>query len=149
MDDEESCRAADDAGSQKRQFVRSRGGSPAALTRLPSRRGMSRRSGVASATKRSFSSITRPSPGMTSPASEEHDVPRHHLIGWDIDGLPIPQDVRLGLDELEQFLQGVGRPPLLPEAEQPAGQDNREDDGGSRYPRQERATSRPRAGGSG
>ena len=67
---------------------------------------------------------------MTSPACREHDVPRHHLIDGTSTGLAVAQDARLGLDEGEQFLQGIGRPPLLPEAEQPASQDDGEDDEG-------------------
>ena len=61
---------------------------------------------------------------------QEYDVPRHHLLGGDIDGPAVAQDARLGLDEGEQFPQGIGRPPLLPEAEQSAGQDDGEDDEG-------------------
>ena len=62
--------------------------------------------------------------------AQEHHVPRHDLLDRDLDGLAIAQDGRLDLDEGEQLLHGIGRPPFLPEAEQAADQDDGEDDEG-------------------
>ena len=138
--DQEPCRAADDAGSQEE------------AVRTPAERSVRRHhpdrlldgEGLAGQGRLGDEQVLllqdAAVAGDDVAGVQEHDVPRHDLLGRDLDGPAVAQDARLGLDEGEQFLHGVGRPPLLPEAEQSAGQDDGEDDAGRRWPRPGRAT---------
>jgi hypothetical protein len=68
--------------------------------------------------------------GDDIPSVQDHHVPWHDLIDRDLDGLSVPQDHGLDLNEGEQLVHGVGRSPFLPESEQAADQDDREDQQG-------------------
>ena len=129
-DDQEPCRAADDAGAQEE------------AVRTPAERGVRRHrpgclldgEGLAGQGRLGDEQVRLVQDAAVAgddvAGVQEHDVPRHHLLDRDLDGPAVAEDARPGLDEGEQFLQGIGRPPLLPEAEQAAGQDDGEDDEG-------------------
>ena len=68
-----------------------------------------------------------PITGDDVPSIQDHHVPWNDLLDWNLNRLSVPQDHRLDLDESQQFVHGVGRPPFLPEAKQAADQHNGED----------------------
>ena len=59
---------------------------------------------------------------------EQDDISRHHGFGLNFHRLAVALTSRLNLHHSQQLLHGIGSPPLLPEAEKSAYQDDAEND---------------------